>query len=71
MSSLKTRQNRIHPDELERSTSRLSMAMWNRLAQLPQFAHLNPKDFPHLYEVVRDELSHVLQIRFLKGRSDD
>ncbi len=58
MTRLHSRRRQMGSEDIERTASRLSMAMWNRIAQLPQFAHLNPKDFPHFYEAVREELLH-------------
>ena len=46
-------------DQFEQLASDLSIAVWNRIAQLPQFGDLHPKDFPLVYESVYDELKRV------------
>jgi len=39
-------------EEFEPLASDLSIAVWNRIAQLPQFSNLHPKDFPLVYDSV-------------------
>jgi hypothetical protein len=46
-------------DEFEQFASDLSIAVWNRIAQLPQFTKLHPKDFPLVYETVHAELKRL------------
>jgi len=46
-------------DEYEQFASDLSIAVWNRIAQLPQFAKLHPKDFPLVYETLHAELKRL------------
>ena len=51
--------NHVVTDEFEQLASDLSIAVWNRIAQLPQFGNLHPKDFPFVYESVHDELKRM------------
>jgi len=46
-------------DQYEQFASDLSIAVWNRIAQLPQFTKLHPKDFPLVYESVHAELKRL------------
>ena len=46
-------------DEFEQFASDLSIAVWNRIAQLPQFTKLHPKDFPLVYDSVHAELKRL------------
>jgi hypothetical protein len=46
-------------DDVEQFASDLSIAVWNRIAQLPQFTKLHPKDFPLVYETVHAELKRL------------
>ena len=57
--------NRLKPatplaaDEFEQMASDLSIAVWNRIAQLPQFGNLHPKDFPLVYDALYAELKRL------------
>ena len=51
--------NPVMTDECEQLASDLSIAVWNRIAQLPQFGNLHPKDFPFVFESVHDELRRL------------
>jgi len=46
-------------DDFEQFASDLSIAVWNRIAQLPQFAKLHPKDFPLVYDTLHMELKRL------------
>jgi hypothetical protein len=46
-------------DEFDQLASDLSIAVWNGLAQLPQFTNLHPKDFPLVFETVSAELKRM------------
>ncbi len=46
-------------EEFDQLASDLSIAVWNRLAQLPQFSNLHPKDFPAIFETVQSELKRM------------
>jgi hypothetical protein len=50
---------RYATDEFEQLASDLSIAVWNCVAQLPQFAKLHPKDFPLVYETLQIELRRL------------
>lgn len=50
---------RYATDEFEQLASDLSIAVWNCIAQLPQFAKLHPKDFPLVYETLHTELKRL------------
>lgn len=57
--------NRLRPaplhvtDEFEQLASDLSIAVWNRIAQLPPFGNLHPKDFPLVYDALYAELKRL------------
>ena len=44
--------SRISPSDFEYFANEVTMAVWNRLAELPQFHHLELKDYPVLYETL-------------------
>ena len=48
-------------DEFENLSSELAIAVWNSIAQLPQFRELHPRDFSLIYEAVQAEMKRLRQ----------
>ena len=43
-------------EKIEQLASDLSISVWNRIAKIPRFRHLKPKDFALLFEAVHRSL---------------
>jgi len=51
---------RIAPSDFDGFANDVAMAVWNRITELPEFQHLQPKDFPRLFETIQ----RVLKLYF-------
>jgi hypothetical protein len=47
---------RKSPYDFDRFANEVAMAVWNRIAELPEFHHLKPKDYPSVYEALQNVL---------------
>jgi hypothetical protein len=52
---------RINSLKLDDFANEMTMAVWNAIAELPQFQHLSPKDYPPVFEAVQRALKEVIQ----------
>jgi hypothetical protein len=57
MSRSQRKYARISSSDFDGFANDVAMAVWNRIAELPQFHQLKPKDFADVYET----LLHVLR----------
>lgn len=42
--------------DFDRFANDVAMAVWNRIAELPKFQHLQPQDYPRLFKTIQSVL---------------
>ncbi len=48
-----SKRTRIASSDLDHFANEVTMAVWNRIAELPEFHHLKPRDYAGLFETIQ------------------